>query len=87
MLYRLRFVRMPVVRFPLPKFVGALAGIAQLVEQLLCKHQAKGSNPLTGPSGVSLLSIPPLCPFLLYRMERTGVSNTPPLTPKCRHSL
>ena len=24
------------------------AGLAQLVEQLICNHQARGSNPLTG---------------------------------------
>ncbi len=29
---------------------GSFAGVAQLVEQLICNHQVGGSNPFTGSS-------------------------------------
>jgi hypothetical protein len=33
-----------------PATAGQFAGVAQLVEQLICNHQVGGSNPFTGSS-------------------------------------
>ena len=39
---------------PLTKSYG---GLAHLVEQVLCKHQVKGSNPLTSTSQPNLANV------------------------------
>ena len=60
---------------------GSFAGVAQLVEQLICNHQVGGSNPFTGSSkyiGLQRFSLKPficnvvgLCqPFCLSGSHR-----------------
>jgi hypothetical protein len=39
-----------------PATAGQFAGVAQLVEQLICNHQVGGSNPFTGSSLIVVIA-------------------------------